>query len=173
MIRLDDKTLLNDPDYNLPYEKLLNYMDYTDGDFPLGCTEKAYITSNELLNRYFPNLNLDGKRVATVGSSGDQVLNALFYGAKDVTLIDANIFSQAYTEYKMALISTLDYNTFLTMLKNSHCFHWKVYAKISHLLSPNTKEFFDALMLDQDPVPNKKRYYSTRFNCNSIQASLL
>ena len=40
------------------------------------------------------NLNLKNKSVLTVGSSGDQALNAILSGAKDITIIDANIFTK-------------------------------------------------------------------------------
>ena len=68
--------------------------------------------ANEKLNAYFKDLNLKGSRIATVGSSGDQVLNAIFYGAKDITLIDANIFTRAYFEYKTAMIKNLNFDEF-------------------------------------------------------------
>ena len=40
--------------------------------------EKLYLFSNENLGTYYKRLNLEGKRVLTVGSSGDQILYSLF-----------------------------------------------------------------------------------------------
>lgn len=175
MIKLDDKSFLNNPDYNLAYEKLYNYAMYT-GNFKgqsYDCTEKAYITSNEYLKNYFPTFNLENKSIATVGSSGDQVLNAILYGATNITLIDANIFARPFSEYKMALIRTFDHKTFLDLLKSSKCFHWKVYSKISHLLSPETQVLFDTIMLDQEPLTSRKKHLSLRPTCLDLQDRLL
>ena len=173
MFRLRDKSMIGNPDYNLAYDKLYNYLNYAkDGDYAR-CTEKAYVTSNEFLNGYFPYLDVKGKKVATVGSSGDQVLNALLYGSRDITLIDANIFAKPFTEYKMALMRTFNRKQFLDMLYSSECFHWKVYSKISHMLSSESKMFFDAIMLDQNPTITKRDNYRMLYNCRDVQSYML
>lgn len=173
MIRLEDKSLVGNPDYNLPYDKLYNYINYAKDENYARCTEKAYATSNEWLKNYMSLLDLEGKKVATVGSSGDQVLNALFYGCKDITLIDANIFAQPFTEYKIALMRTYNRKQFLDLLDSSECFSWKVYSKISHMLSETTKMFFDEVMLNLDPLVTKRDHYRTIYNCRDVQNRLL
>jgi len=143
---------LNNPDYDiltetlfgLPSNKSLIKNEFKD------VISGVYHCSNERLNSYFKDLNLKGSRVATVGSSGDQVLNAIFYGAKDITLIDGNVFSQAYYEYKVAMIKNLDFETFTQHIGRFSMFNWKTYSKISHDLSPKVQQFFDELMLNQD-----------------------
>ena len=79
--------------------------------------ERCYCVSNEYLQGYMQQFNLYNKRVATVGSSGDQALNSLLYGSRDVILIDANIHTMAYVEYKIALIKELDFKTFRKNIK--------------------------------------------------------
>lgn len=113
-------------------------------------TDGVYHCSNERLNSYFKDLNLLNARIATVGSSGDQALNAIFYGAKDVTLIDGNIFTHAYVEYKIAMIKNLDFKTFKQHLGKFSMFNWKTYSLISHDLSKEIQQFFDEIMLNQD-----------------------
>ena len=142
---------LINPDYDVLTEQLFN-MPYNH-QFDKTAEEiksRVYHCSNERLNSYFKDLNLKNARIATVGSSGDQVLNAIFYGAKDITLIDANIFIRAYVEYKIAMIKNLDFKTFTHHLGRFSMFNWKTYSKISHDLSPTTQQFFDELMLNQD-----------------------
>ena len=148
----EEKKYLTNPDYDLLGETLLTMPDFEIEDYELSeeIKSKVYHCSNERLNAYFKDLKLKGSRIATVGSSGDQVLNAIFYGAKDITLIDANIFTRAYFEYKTAMIKNLDYVEFMNILGSFHMFNWKTYAKISHDLSPRSKRFFDELMLNQD-----------------------
>ena len=148
----EEKKYLTNPDYDLLGEKLLTMPDFNAEDYELGeeIKSKVYHCSNERLNAYFKDLNLNNSKIATVGSSGDQVLNAIFYGAKDITLIDANIFTRAYFEYKTAMIKNLDYAEFKSILGRFEMFNWKTYSKISHDLSPRSKMFFDELMLNQD-----------------------
>ena len=149
----EEKIYLTNPDYDLLGETLLtmpDFHEYSPEIIQEKIKSKVYHCSNERLNAYFKDLNLKGARIATVGSSGDQVLNAIFYGAKDITLIDANIFTRAYFEYKTAMIKNLDYIEFMSILGTFKMFNWKTYAKISHDLSPRSKRFFDELMLNQD-----------------------
>ena len=149
----EEKKYLTNPDYDLLGETLLAMPEYDSfsPDFNVEkVVKKVYHCSNEKLNAYFKDLNLKGSRIATVGSSGDQVLNAIFYGAKDITLIDANIFTRAYFEYKTAMIKNLNFDEFKSNLGMFSMFNWKIYSKISHDLSKRTKLFFDELMLNQD-----------------------
>jgi len=149
----EEKKYLTNPDYDLLGETLLTMPEYDAFSSDFGVKEvinKVYHCSNERLNAYFKDLNLNGARIATVGSSGDQVLNAIFYGAKDITLIDANIFTRAYFEYKTAMIKNLEFSEFKKLLGSFAMFNWKTYSKISHDLSPRSKRFFDELMLNQD-----------------------
>ena len=149
----EEKFYLTNPDYDLLGETLLTMPEYDAFSSNFGVKEvinKVYHCSNERLNAYFKDLNLNNARIATVGSSGDQVLNAIFYGAKDITLIDANIFTKAYFEYKTAMIKNLEYVEFIDILGSFYMFNWKTYSKISHDLSPRSKMFFDELMLNQD-----------------------
>lgn len=148
----ENKKYLTNPDYDLLGETLLTMPDFDNEEHEMSkeITSKVYHCSNERLNAYFKDLNLKDKRIATVGSSGDQVLNAIFYGAKDITLIDANIFTRAYFEYKTAMIKNLDFKVFKYHLGMFSMFNWKTYSKISHDLSPRIKRFFDELMLNQD-----------------------
>ena len=111
--------------------------------------EKCYLTSNEILGEYLNKINFKNKRVATVGSSGDQFLNALYYGSKDITVIDANPYARAFIEYKLALIKTYNFETFKYLMQTSEIFNWKIYSRISHLLSKNVQQFWDTLILEQ------------------------
>lgn len=111
-------------------------------------TNRAYALSNEFLNKTYEIFPLDKKRYATVGSSGDQVLNAIYNDCYDITLIDGNIYSQAFTEYKIALIKTFDYEEFNNIFFGHQMFNPIIYAKISHYLSPQSRAYFDEIMLE-------------------------
>lgn len=136
----------NNVDFDLAYEKLFMPEYYiTESNYTL---DKAFAISNEKLDELFKSLNLKGKKVLTVGSSGDQALNAILKGCKEITIVDANIFARPFIEYKFAAIRTFDYKTFSDIFIKHDFFSWRVYSKMSHLLSKDTKIFWDALMMD-------------------------
>ena len=54
---------------------------------------KIYPFTTENLNAYLTKYDFTNKRVLTVGSSGDQILNTFLMGAKDITVFDINPFT--------------------------------------------------------------------------------
>lgn len=117
-----------------------------DGIFPysnegIADSIKAYynIENNNEEKRDF----LKGKSVATVGSSGDQLLSSILYGAKDVTLIDGNPLSQVFIELKIAAIKNLSMYEYLDYINDKNIFNKEYYNKISKDLSFEVKNFWD------------------------------
>lgn len=117
-------------------------------------TQKVYPFTNENLFELFRNLDVKGKRVATVGSSGDQTINAIFAGAKEIDLIDMNILTEPFVELKIAAIKNLTHKQFLefgSVVANYSADKFsRFYAKISHSLSGKAKDFWDNLVLNGD-----------------------
>lgn len=114
-------------------------------------TASIFSFSNENLEEIFKGRDLKGKRVLTVGSSGDQVLEAILHDCKDVTLIDANPLSQPYVELKLSAIKNLTYEEFLDCFSKSKLtLDAKYYSKISHDLTDYSKYFWDNIFLDLD-----------------------
>lgn len=163
MIKKRDYKYLNTPDYSLAGERFFkNSKDYLSANTVVNA---AYLTSNEQLDKYLPQIGVAGKKIATVGSSGDQVLNSLLYGCKDITLIDANVLSEAYIEYKMALIKTYSFEDFRYVMFDDKCiFDWMVYSQISHHLSKDVKQFFDEIMLLQEETEYRSAHYYQEFS---------
>ena len=143
-------------------ERLTKYDDHT--------AERCYVSSNEYLSEYMGEMDLTNKKLATVGSSGDQFFNALLQGSKDITIIDANPYTKLFVEYKIALIENLKFDTFSCLVANSSMFHSSVYAKISHSLSRESKLFWDTLMLEQVDAPND---YIDEFDQNKLARQLV
>ena len=80
-------------------ENLINYFEQNDTNtskYNLPLFHMLYLFSNEELNKYFPKIIRKNASVLTVGSSGDQILYSLLYGAKDVTCFDVNPFTKFY-----------------------------------------------------------------------------
>lgn len=75
---------------------------------------KVYAFTTENINGYIKYFDLKDKSLLTVGSSGDQVLNAFFYGARDITLYDINPYAKYYVYLKIAAVASLSYTEFQT-----------------------------------------------------------
>ncbi len=170
----EDNLIRNSNDFNLSLESfVMNYdTKLNEKDFGLSSSSimrKCFGYSNENLAGVFNHIlskrnKLD--RVALVGSSGDQVLNALYYGAKDVTLVDGNPMSESVTELKMAYVKNLPYEEFIKIWENNYfdgeytkrvpkdrfenLLNTGNYAKVSHSLNDNSKAFWDNIMLNID-----------------------
>ena len=71
---------------------------------------KVYPFTTEKLSGYFPVMNLKDKSVFTVGSSGDQVFNALVCGAGKITVFDINPDTSKFYKIKRDLILSVPRN---------------------------------------------------------------
>lgn len=73
---------------------------------------KVYTFTTENVYEYLKYFELENKRLLTVGSSGDQILNSFYCGARDITLFDINEYSKYYLYLKISAILSLDYLEF-------------------------------------------------------------
>ena len=111
--------------------------------------EKVYLFSNENLGTYYKRLNLNGKKVLTVGSSGDQILYSLYNGADEVVCYDICPLSKYYFDLKVACIKNLSFEEFNKLIDLSKMiFSEEVYAKVSHDIKGESRLFWDSLYLD-------------------------
>lgn len=150
----EDKKYLSDPAYNLALEKFYDISYYKEQNGRNGTLSQAYAFSNEKLHNIFKHLRKKSPRVLTVGSSGDQLLYSLYYGSKDITLIDANLYSQYWIEYKMAAIKNLEFEEFKKYFlvdefdTEFNPFNNNVFPKIFHDLSDESKVFWGQIFLN-------------------------
>ena len=114
-------------------------------DDAFDCTEKVYPFSNENTYEVMGKYDMKGKRVLTVGSSGDQVLNAVLLRAGDITLIDSNPLAEPYTELKIAAIKNLTMSETYEFLTRRGILKQTTYDKIKDSLSPTAREFWDGI----------------------------
>ena len=73
---------------------------------------KIYPFATENVSGYIDLFDLKNKSLLTVGSSGDQILNSYYNGARDITLLDINPFAKYYINLKIAGIISLTYQEF-------------------------------------------------------------
>lgn len=151
-------------------DDVLKYYSKIKNNADPSVTETIYATSNESVRNIFIRVNVDGKRVATVGSSGDQALHAICYGASEVDLIDANILTRALVELKIAAIKVLDVDHFDYFISNIDRITKdirinKYYQKISHLLPKDIQVFWDTIIMDGGESENfsfSSMFYTTQ-----------
>ncbi len=129
-------------------------------------TAKAFGHTNEDLPTIFKVLAVKNKDVATVGSSGDQFLSAIYYGAKKVTLIDGCPYAEPTVKLKMAAIKNLTLDEFIKFWQPGHIFDYKIYSRISHELDEQTKQFFDTILLESGECNLESEMISIHYNVN-------
>jgi len=133
-----------------------SYLDYEFGSYG-----KLYHHTNENLNAYIPNTF--NKRVLTVSSSGDHLLNILSNGSFRVDTFDINRFSPLYQSMKLYSIRNLPSNDayiFLNTLSS------ELYFKFNKFLPKREKEFFNFVYShDMDEIAYKLFYLQ---NINNI-----
>ena len=103
-----------------------------------------YVYATEMIAHYYRRMELKGKRVLTVIGSGDQVINAFFYGAREVVGFDINRNALFMTELRLRAISTLSYQEFLCFfLQTRNGFSHALYTKVWPSLSKACQRYFD------------------------------
>lgn len=98
-----------------------------------GIFQRIYPFTTENISGYINLFNLDNKSLLTVGSSGDQVINASLFNCKNQTVIDINPFTKYYFYLKKAAIISLTYQEYLDF------FLYKDYPKFCH----NNRQVFN------------------------------
>ncbi len=105
-----------------------------------------YVHATENVSAYYQHASLRGKTILTICGSGDQVLNAIFFGATTVVGFDLNKRSEHITRLKIAAIQRLTYKEFLQYFDGeADLFLFSSYQHLRPSLNHKTKQFFDAL----------------------------
>ena len=129
-----------------------------------------YPYTTENIAAYMPYLNLANKSLATVGSSGDQALNAVLFDCNDITVIDICPFAKEYFYLKKAAVTLLSRNEFLSFFaykngmldNNSMTFNKKTYYKLREIIkedAPEVAYFWDYLFKRYGGLKIRKRLF--------------
>ena len=81
-----------------------------------------YNFTTEDLCGAFSCINFNKKVVATVGSSGDQALNAIYLGSNKVYVVDVCPFSKEYFYMKTGVLNALNREDFLSLFGQPGCY---------------------------------------------------
>ena len=85
------------------------YHFYSEYSLICGC-------SNENQKAMADILGYKDKNILTVAGSGEQYFEAVYEGAKDITLYDINILSKLYVYLKIGAVKTLNYEDFINFI---------------------------------------------------------
>ncbi len=124
--------------------------------------QEVYPFTTEMISGYLPDLALQDKSVLTVGSSSDQVLNALMLGANSITLYDINKYTEAFYKLKRDMILTTPREELIT----------KVLEDKS--LPYSNEVFAPKQIIKMNPyLQNNKNYNLLRKNLTDAQVSFV
>lgn len=132
-----------------------------------------YPFTTENILGYINNFDLENESLLTVGSSGDQVINAALYGCTDITLIDFNPYTRFYFFLKMACLLELEKQEFVDFLssngfraldpKNDKTFNKNVYSRIRdrlERLDVSSSIIWDKLFANFNQLKIRKELFS-------------
>ncbi len=106
-----------------------------------------YIYGTEQISNYYSKFNLKNKTVLTIAGSGDQAINAFYYGAKEVTCFDINQLTGYFIDLKTTAIKHLSYIEFLEFFGSPNKignFDYKLFIRFSKDLKKDTFDFFNS-----------------------------
>ena len=164
MIKEEDKQYLNNPDYSLPLEKFFDFDYYRSNDkFITNLHGKIIFNNNAVVIKADPFANEkveevyncfgECNKVLTIGSSGDQALEAILRGAQDITIADLNIFTKYWVDYKIAAIKNLSFYDFLSCFDDEEnlrtkAFNYSTFKRLFHDLDEESATFWGTLFLE-------------------------
>ena len=142
---------------------------------------QLYPFTTENISGYINYFDLVNKSLLTVGNSGDQVINAILNGCKDITLLDINPYTKYYYYLKIASLLCLDIDTFMEFLryqdyprvfkKNMNVFKKEIYENIKstlRLLDYESYLFWDELFQTYKPIDIRNYLFSLDENRTDV-----
>lgn len=141
---------------------------------------KIYTFTTENVSGYIDYFDFNNKNLLTVGSSGDQVLNAFYNGARDITLFDINEYAKYYVYLKIAAILSLSYKEFqlfffkhgISSFERNRCMFLKgLFNKIKdnlRILDYESYLFFDELFSVYDANIIRERLFDDDEDRNKV-----
>lgn len=142
---------------------------------------QIYPFATENISGYIDKFDLKDKSLLTVGSSDDQVINAILYGCKKISVLDINPYTKFYYYLKIASILDLNLHEFMTFLRfkrypstfkdNKNVFNRQLYNKIKTTLRNLDYEsylFWDELFQSFNPIDIRNNLFSLDEDHNRI-----
>lgn len=136
--------------------------------------DMIYPFSNENILGYIPYFEMMNKSLLTVGSSGDQAINAHINKAKVETIVDICPYTKYYFYLKKSALISLTYQEFLdffcyydypkTFKRNQNVFNLESYNKLREVLKKLDNEsfiFWETLFKIYPPLQIRLQLFSS------------
>src|SRR5574344_1313521 len=112
--------------------------------------ERVYKTTNESAVDYMSDVVKDNSDILSVAASGDQYLNSVLYGAKNIDIFDINILAYYHTILKIVSASVLSLEEFKEFLVNEDDNQYtflnkRYYNRVRSYLPVDVRMYFDVL----------------------------
>lgn len=153
-------------------QKLKCAIDLCEGEFIDQKFINIYPFTTENISGYLNKFDLNNKSLLTVGSSGDQVINAVMNNCKDISVVDICPFTKFYFYLKKAAILSLTYEEFLEyfcyrnfyphLKDNYNVFSKNIFEKFKQtlrLLDYESYLFWDELFSCYDNITIRKEMF--------------
>lgn len=133
-----------------------------------------YKTTNEYISSY-KDLITDKENIFSIIASGDQILNSILLGTKQVTGCDVSSFPKHFLNLKIAAILSLTLNEYINFFiekdSNGLEFSYDYYQKLSKNLNSNSLKFWNHLFnfFDGDEIYNSMLFSHELYNLESIR----
>lgn len=132
-------------------ESIGSCINYNKGGIPLRRTQSLYPFTTENIGGYIGEFDLENRSLLTVGSSGDQVINAALFNCRNITLLDIATDALYYYYLKVAGLLSLTKDEFYNFFKyysvhvktNHNVFNKELYNKLKDTLRCLNKEAYE------------------------------
>lgn len=107
-----------------------------------------YPSTNEKISSPIYKDSLKNKeKILSVIGSGDQILNSVLLGSKQITGFDISCFTGYYLKLKIAALKSLNYHEYLSFFscQSKNRFSKKIYEKIIPYLDSDTEYFWSSI----------------------------
>ena len=157
---------------------LMNAINKCDGMFVEDIAKNfqlLYPFTTENIAGYINNFNLSNGTLLTVGSSGDQIINASLFDCQNVTCLDICPYTKFYIYLKISCLLELSKNEFLEFLSykyktfsdNKFALNYAIYKKIIstlRLLDYESYLFWDELFSNFKGLNIREELFSSDEN---------
>ena len=106
----------------------------------------VYKVTNENMNdENYIRLLQDNDRILSVIGSGDQILNSILFGSRDIDAFDISRFPKYFLELKLAAIRCLSYEEFINFFYDRTSFNRKIFERVLNYTSKEAREFWEGV----------------------------